>query len=137
MMLQVGVKLVIRNKAGDILLVQRSDKDAAKKSIRPKWEIPGGRINREETLLEGLKREVLEEIGVEITGKIQLLAAQDIFAKDGRHVVRLTYGATVDDIYVKLSAEHQAWRWSSVAAAKQLELDSYLAKIIADGLIDN
>lgn len=52
-------------KDGKYLLVQE-----AKKECKRKWSIPAGHLEPNETIVEGAKREILEECGleVEITG---------------------------------------------------------------------
>lgn len=52
-------------KDGKYLLVQE-----AKKECKGKWSIPAGHLEQNETIVEGAKREILEECGleVEITG---------------------------------------------------------------------
>src|SRR3989344_8931904 len=87
--LQVGVKILLKNKDGKYLLLRRSLKKYPE--IQGRWDIVGGRINPGSTLLENLKREVKEETGLTLTGTPRLLAAQDILRNNGRHVVRLTY----------------------------------------------
>ncbi len=65
----VNQKALIR-KEGKVLLVQYPD-DATKHDKRAcgKWDMPGGRLNKGEDVLVGLRREVLEEIGVEVLVK--------------------------------------------------------------------
>jgi ADP-ribose pyrophosphatase YjhB (NUDIX family) len=61
---QVGVKGLIRNSRGDILMVHLpawKDKPAC-------WDLPGGRMSKGETLLDTLKRELSEEIGTSFIG---------------------------------------------------------------------
>lgn len=109
--LQVGVKLLIRNSSGQYLMIRRTD------SAGGGWDVPGGRIEPHEPLEVALRREVTEEIGVEIGGKLQLVNAQDIFADDKQlHVVRLTYLAFADVAIqsLTLSDEHQAVEWWSM-----------------------
>jgi mutator protein MutT len=59
---QIAQKALIENAEGKILLVQYPEGDRA----AGKWDLPGGRLNMGETTKEGLKREVKEEIGVDI-----------------------------------------------------------------------
>lgn len=56
-------------KDGKYLLVQE-----AKKECKGKWSIPAGHLEPNETIVEGAKREILEECGleVEITGKLHV-----------------------------------------------------------------
>jgi 8-oxo-dGTP pyrophosphatase MutT (NUDIX family) len=66
---QIGIKGLIRNKAGKILMVHVpswGDNPAY-------WDLPGGRMDPGETFLETLKRELQEEIGVTYIGTPQQL----------------------------------------------------------------
>lgn len=58
---QIAQKALIE-KDGKILLVQYPEGDV----VAGTWDLPGGRLHRGETSLEGVKREVQEEIGAEI-----------------------------------------------------------------------
>jgi len=53
-----GVRAIIPNKAGEILLQRRTD--------MPLWGLPGGSVELDETALEALKREVQEETALEV-----------------------------------------------------------------------
>ena len=107
MELQVGVKIILQNKEGKYLVILRS---AIKyPEAGAKWEVGGGRINPGTPLLENLKREVMEETGLEITGEPKLIAAQDIL-RPTKHIVRLTY-IGYGDGEVKLSEEHTDYKW--------------------------
>lgn len=56
-------------KDGKFLLVQE-----AKEAFRGKWNLPAGRLDANETIFDGAKREIFEECGcrVEITGVLQI-----------------------------------------------------------------
>ena len=69
----------IVEKDGKFLLVQE-----AKESCRGKWNIPAGRLEVNETVFDGAKREIKEETGcdVELTGLLQVgnrVLKDDIF----------------------------------------------------------
>jgi ADP-ribose pyrophosphatase YjhB (NUDIX family) len=53
-----GVRAIILNKAGDILLQKRTDSGL--------WGLPGGSVELDETVLEALKREVAEETSLNV-----------------------------------------------------------------------
>src|SRR5690606_18640378 len=57
----VGVAAVIFNEAGDVLLVERG-----RPPSQGLWGLPGGLLDLGEALIEGVRREVREECGVEI-----------------------------------------------------------------------
>ena len=49
---------------GKVLCVQRPQNDKAYISL--KWEFPGGKVEADESVETALKRELLEEIGIEV-----------------------------------------------------------------------
>lgn len=60
---RLNVAAVLFNHEGEILITQRS---ATKKYLPNVWHIPGGQIDAGETVEEALKREVKEELNLEI-----------------------------------------------------------------------
>ena len=130
MKLQVGVKVLIKNSEGKYLLLQRAS--AMDDEAEAHWDIPGGRIEPAEPLLDALAREVSEETGLTLNDSPRLLGAQDIFVplKD-LHVVRLTYlvdgsgDATISD-------EHQKMQWATNNEALDMNLDPYLREILSN-----
>ena len=56
---QIGVKALIKNDQGQILVLQNH---------KGYWDIPGGRMDSGETFLETLSRELSEEAGLVIAG---------------------------------------------------------------------
>src|SRR4051812_28259268 len=109
MTLQVGVKVFLRNPEGKILLLKRAEEKYGK--TNGSWDIVGGRIDPGSSLIENLKREVLEETKLQLISEPKLIAAQDIMPNDDRHIVRLTYVAnTVGDPELDL-AENTEYKW--------------------------
>src|SRR3989344_6009185 len=90
MELQVGVKIILQNKEGKILLLHRNWEKYPEVKKDNSWDIVGGRINIGTPLLENLKREIFEETKLNLIKERKLIAAQDILRTD-KHVVRLTY----------------------------------------------
>jgi 8-oxo-dGTP diphosphatase len=132
MNLQVGVKALIQNDQGQYLFMRRTQ--AFGDEAEPHWDIPGGRINPEEPLLEALAREIKEETSLTIDATPKLLAAQDIFAGHANlHVVRLTY-ALVGEGEPRLSDEHQEFAWMTREEALAAAIDSYLRRVIEQSM---
>lgn len=133
--LQVGVKVLLKNKDGKFLLLKRS---ASKyKNIKGMWDIPGGRINPGTNLLENLRREVEEEVALKLVDKTTLIAAQDIILPlENRHVVRLTYLAKIKGTPKVDMEENIEFKWLKLDEMKKLyDLDHYLKQIIDDIVI--
>ena len=133
MELQVGVKALLRNKEGKYLLIRRSSEKYPEVGAR--WDIVGGRINPGETLLENLKREIKEEINLELKSEPKLVAAQDILRIEGRHVVRLTFIGEIEG-EPKLDDDHTEFKWFAAEEIKKLEnLDIYFKELIEKKII--
>jgi 8-oxo-dGTP pyrophosphatase MutT (NUDIX family) len=60
---QLGVKALIRDEAGKILLLQVNPSEL-KDDRRAYWDLPGGRVQVGASQEDTLKREVLEETGI-------------------------------------------------------------------------
>ena len=76
---------------GDSILLVRHEKPSG----ATYWLLPGGGVDYGESLAEGLKREVREETGLEVSVG-DLVLASDTIAPDGsRHVVNLCFRAPV------------------------------------------
>ena len=128
MELKVGVKILLKNKDGKYLIVRRSPLKYPE--VGPKWDIVGGRINAGETLIDNLRREVLEETGLEITDEPELIFAQDILKIEGKHTVRLTYTGHADGEVI-LSDEHEEYKWVTMKELGEVEpMDKYFKEVI-------
>ena len=133
MILQVGVKAVLKNEKGDILLLRRSEQKYGKTSAA--WDIPGGRIDPGSDLIENLKREVKEETGLALTSEPCLIGAQDILMED-RHVVRLTYTAYTEGDPVLDLEENTAYRWVSFSElSTEEDTNKYLKGLLESKLL--
>jgi ADP-ribose pyrophosphatase YjhB (NUDIX family) len=133
--LQVGVKVLLKNPEGKFLLMRSNPEKYPEKGA--KWDIVGGRIDPGTPLLENLKREVLEEASLELTENPKLVAAQDILKVPGRHVVRLTYVGKISG-EPKIDHESLEYKWFTAEELRGLaaeELDSYVYELIQQGEI--
>lgn len=129
MILQVGVKVLLKNKEGKILTLKRSEEKYGK--TNGSWDIVGGRIDSGIGLIENLKREIKEETGLELSSLPRLIAAQDILLSE-RHVVRLTYVGRADGEPVIDASENTAYRWVTFEdLTTEDDLDVYVKQLIA------
>jgi 8-oxo-dGTP pyrophosphatase MutT (NUDIX family) len=89
---ELAVKAVVVDSERRVLLLRRSHEAI---SFAGLWEIPGGRLRAQETPVEGLRRELLEELGVEADiGRP--LGVWDFVTGDGTLVVGITFHARID-----------------------------------------
>ena len=132
--LQVGVKILLQNKDGKYLLLHRSKEKYPDASGR--WDIVGGRINPGQALIDNLKREVQEEIGLKVAGEPKLMAAQDILKMPGRHIVRLTYSGIAEGEVSLDTTENDKYEWFDREQIKQLQdLDIYLKELLDKNIL--
>jgi ADP-ribose pyrophosphatase YjhB (NUDIX family) len=62
----LGIKALIRNSAGQILLLKVNKEKLKGYQGEAYWDIPGGRIQKDSTVEETLKREIQEEGNLEV-----------------------------------------------------------------------
>jgi len=113
----LAVRLILFNEAGEVLLLQRS---RSSKTNPGRWELPGGKIDPGEQFDAALRREMLEETGLVVslthaTGT----AEQQVPAW---HVIHLVMTGNIVSGTVRISDEHEAFRWTAIAGMKNLEL---------------
>lgn len=70
---------------------------ATKKFLPNKYELPGGHIHFGEDLLDGLKREIMEELGVRINVEDPVYAFTYLNAIKASHSVEIVFMATLLD----------------------------------------
>lgn len=84
----VGVGALIFNDKGQFLMSLRGSKA---RNERGKWEIPGGKVDKGESLEEAVVREVKEELGIEIKVEKLLTVSNHILADENQHWISPTY----------------------------------------------
>lgn len=116
----LGIKVLIRNNEGKILLLER-DHPLANKY----WDIPGGRLLRKESIMDTLKREVEEETGLKIIQKVHPfeMFLTDIRIPTSQSNVGLIFSIFLCEIAFsfdpRLSAEHVGFEWCFPRLAAQ------------------
>lgn len=79
------------------------------------WEVPGGKIEKGETIFEALKRELQEELGIEIQTSEELT----VLEYDYPHAyVRLHVSIIRDWTGIPQGCENQSLSWELLAAEK-------------------
>ena len=112
--LKVAAKAVIVNNDGNVLILRE-----AKAKVHPtntqsgSYQLPGGQLEPGETFEHGLKREVYEETGLNIVAGSPLLVGEwrPVVKGKRRQIIGIFISATSDTKQVKLSDEHDAYKW--------------------------
>ena len=118
--------LILYNKRA--LIIQRSNYCGVGEND---WEFAGGVLKFGEDLLDGLSREVKEEVGLTVRIN-KLLYAISRLVSPQRQIVGLTYLCYADTDMVVLSDEHINYLW-----ATREQLEELLTKLMLDDLSFN
>lgn len=126
--LQVGVKIFLKNTKGKYLILKRSA--IRYPNLKNFWDIPGGRIFPGTPLLENIKREVFEETKLSVLSEPKLIGVQDIIRLPEKHIVRLTFTSTTSGVPV-LDEEHLKFKWLTLGEMKRMKgLDEFTREIL-------
>lgn len=130
MKLFVATKAVIVE-GGKILVLREAKYEEG--TNEGKWDVPGGRINPEEPVLDGLRREVMEESGLEVeVGEV--LAVHETFPNikgEDCHIVRIYYQAKPLNSKVILSLDHDKYEWVCKADLENKHFVSGMKEVFA------
>jgi 8-oxo-dGTP diphosphatase len=121
----VGVKGLIENEEGKILLL-KADISNHKLVTTAYWDVPGGRIENGQTVLEALAREIEEETGIVKVNDTQffmgVISNHEVPLPDGSNggLVLMVYKVSVPkDSVINLSPEHTEYEWVDKAEAAE------------------
>jgi ADP-ribose pyrophosphatase YjhB (NUDIX family) len=114
----VSVAAAIVRDDGRILAIRRRDNGH--------WEPPGGVLEIDESIEDGLRREVREETGLEIEPE-QLTG---VYKNMARSVVALVFRCHPTDGEPSTSAEAQDLRWLHPAEVHELMDEAYAVRIL-------
>jgi 8-oxo-dGTP diphosphatase len=79
------------------------------------WGLPGGHLEFGESWEECARREVREEVGVEITNVRSLTATNDVYEKEGKHYITLFMRSDYLSGNPRNLEPHKLERWEWVA----------------------
>lgn len=111
MQLFVGTKGVVHHE-GKVLVLRESSQYLDGSGVG-KWDMPGGRINSEEAVRDGLVREIKEESGLDVEpGEILgIFDGYPVIRGEKCHVVRVYFACASKTKEVMLSQDHDAFDW--------------------------
>jgi len=117
---QVGVMAAII-KNGKFLFVRRHHKS---KYEAGKWGFVGGGVEFGENPLDTLKREVKEEVGLEIYDTNLFNIYSNVFERDDeiKHVILILFVCRANSKKVKCGSDISEYKWLKLEDAKKLDL---------------
>ncbi len=119
----LGIKVLLRDNEGKVLLLERQQGAC--------WDLPGGRLQKGETVLETLQREVEEETGLkglDGASPIDMILTNIRIPTSGGEVglILSIYHCDISPSFTpRLSAEHTNFGWFSFYEMAQLLKDRY------------
>ena len=99
-------------RAGHVLLVRRSAWD----TLPGRWELPGGKVDADESPELALSRELREETALRVAAQPALRCEAVLRSPSGRRVLERVYAVPVEG-RVALSGEHDDLVWHDLSAA--------------------
>lgn len=102
---------------GRALLIQRRDNGH--------WEAPGGVLERDEDIITGLRREVQEETGLEVTP----IALTGVYKNMPRGIVALVFRCKADAGTLRETDESTAFRWVTADEVADLANEAFAMRV--------
>jgi 8-oxo-dGTP diphosphatase len=117
----LAVRVLLTDQDGKILILKRST-DA--KTNPGKWELPGGKVNQDESFDHALIREVYEETNLKIALEHVVGASEQ-----NLHIIRAVHiimSGKIIEGELNLSAEHEGYAWVFIETLPDYELADWL-----------
>lgn len=112
--MRVRVAALIQDSKGKILLVQQQKKKSGY------WLLPGGGIEFGESGEEALKRELKEELSLEVSHTEFLLLNESIDPNKKRHLIQIVFLTKVRELLPVLNAKEKAISGFGYFSAKEI-----------------
>jgi 8-oxo-dGTP diphosphatase len=114
----VSVAGVIVDDEGRALIIQRRDNGH--------WEPPGGVLEHDETIEDGLRREVFEETGL----AIEPGPLTGVYQNMRRNIVALVFRCRAAGGQAALTPETSSYRWIEAGEVRQFLTEAYAVRVL-------
>jgi 8-oxo-dGTP diphosphatase len=114
----VSVAAIITNDRGQALLIQRRDNN--------QWEPPGGVLELDESIEDGLRREAREETGL----TVEPVALTGLYKNMPRGIVALVFRCKIAGGELTANDEVTAFRWADEEQVRELLTEAYAVRVI-------
>jgi 8-oxo-dGTP diphosphatase len=102
-------------KDNKLLLLKRCSDNVQKPNL---WEIPGGRLEPGENPYDGVKRETMEETGLEID-VLHPINVRHFVRADDQTITLIVFLCRTNSDTVQISDEHSAYEWIPMEQCKE------------------
>ncbi len=117
----LAVRVLLTDKDNKILILKRSTDS---KTNPGKWELPGGKVNQDESFDHALIREVYEETNLKIALEHVVGASEQ-----NLHIIRAVHiimSGKIIEGELNLSGEHEGYAWVLMETLSDYELADWL-----------
>jgi 8-oxo-dGTP diphosphatase len=114
----VSVAAVITDDHGRALLIQRRDNGT--------WEPPGGVLELDETIDDGLRRETREETGLDI----EPIALTGVYKNMTRGIIALVFRCKITGGELTTTDETASFRWADEHDIRDLAAEVYAIRVL-------
>ncbi|TGK31719.1 NUDIX hydrolase [Leptospira gomenensis] len=128
--MRVRVAALIFNSRNEILLIQQKKKDSYY------WLLPGGGIEFGESAEEALRRELAEELSLDMKSATFLLLNESIEPGGKRHLIQLVFSVNVKKEIPELNLNEKAitgFGYFSPAAVREMDLRPDIKSFLSEG----
>lgn len=126
------VEALVFNSKGEILLLKRSKKNSTWVN---KWQLPGGKVEKNESFIKAIKREIREESSF-VCSKIYLrkvFCFKHTFRKKEECVLLKVYSCKLNKNPIALSEDHSSFKFVNLKKINKSSL-TQISKIALFGL---
>jgi 8-oxo-dGTP diphosphatase len=104
------------------------------------WDLPGGKMEFGETAEETLKREIYEELGIEIK-PIKVIDTWNYMHNDNCQITGIIYFSEMETDKIRISEEHHGFDWIDFEEINKIFSKDFLLEKMQlwnwDSIIDN
>ncbi|MBI4159200.1 NUDIX hydrolase [Candidatus Woesearchaeota archaeon] len=107
-MIKVVTALILNPENNKFLIVKRKHSESIHSSL---WAFPGGRVEKDEDIIEALKREVKEETNLDVKNDFKQLSGFEYVRPDKEITVGFCFSCTSLNRDVIISDELDDFKW--------------------------
>ncbi|SCG85206.1 NUDIX hydrolase [Methanobacterium congolense] len=123
----LAVRVILTDPDGKILIIKRSTES---KTNPGRWELPGGKVDQNESIDQALLREVYEETGLKITpDHVVGVSEQNLHIIRAVHIIM---SGRIIEGELTLSPEHEGYAWVFLENLSNYELADWLHDFITN-----
>ncbi|MFC4427815.1 NUDIX domain-containing protein [Deinococcus navajonensis] len=97
------------------------------------WGVPGGKVEYGETLVDALKREFLEEVGLDLEDVLYAQTQEAVLSEEfwrPAHLLLVDFFASTEAHEITPNEEIEQWAWVSLDEAESFALNTYTRTLL-------